>query len=55
VKKRVWPSQVTSSSNKSGHAGNNRVVMGNIELLSQQARKDDGEVLLYFITFKRFT
>jgi hypothetical protein len=29
--------------------------MGNIGLLSQKGRKDVGEVLLYFITFKRFT
>jgi len=46
---------VISSSNRSGHAGNNKVVMGNIELLSQQGRKDDGEVHLYSITFELFT
>jgi hypothetical protein len=55
VKKRVWPSQVISSSSRSGQEGNTRVVMGNIGLLSQKGRKDDGEVLLYFITFQRFT
>jgi len=46
---------VISPSSRSGHEGNTRVVMDNIGLLSQQGRKDDGAVLLSFITCKRFT
>jgi hypothetical protein len=44
-----------SSSTRSGHEGNNKVVMDNIKLLSQQGSKGDGEVLLYSITFELFT
>jgi hypothetical protein len=55
VKKRVWPSLVISSSCRSGHEGNKMVVRDSIDLLSQQGRKDDGEVLFYFITFELFT